>query len=314
MSQVIASKNIHSFVAHVTKAEQIALAVVAGSMLVGVGLDLADNPLYEQSKGWLLAFLGVVLVYLSVPSLLRCGSNGIKSVWSVVRGSVLILALTLIIFYTSYYWIVSALPTTSPPPSDKVLNFPPMIAALWAASMGWYVHYQASAKNHRTTNSFNLVMQTRTSKEFLERAGLVQLFYPHGTVVPDTDKDLFHPSALKELTKRGLDEEQDREDKKTSAETALLIQKAKAADALKYLLNYYEFMAVGIAVNDLGEELLYETIGVTVTSIFTRAKPFIEHIRSKGGGDQPLAFEQLEALTTSWSAKLADEIHQKVKK
>lgn len=245
-------KKLHTVKSHFLHREFWMLGAIAALMLIGVGLDVADEPLYEAIKGWLVAGLALVLLYASVPALVRCGSTGgIKSVWSVMGYSLMLLILTLFAFFLSYYWIVSALPKGSPPPSDKVLNFPPVIAALWAAGMGWYVHFQATSKNHRTTNAFNLLMQTRTSKEFLDRARSVQEVYPFGAVIPEDETQYFSSAALRDLIASKAAAKVAEQTTGAVANFEDLERKVLAANNLKYLLNYYEFMAVGIAARDL---------------------------------------------------------------
>lgn len=298
-------EDCHNVVGHMRRREHIAFAVLVALVLVGVGLDLSDQPLYERFKGFGLIVAALLFFYSTVPPTLRCAAAGVKSVWSVCGASVVHLIVFLVVFYTAFFWIADSLPETVPAPSDKLLNFPPMVAALWAAGMGWYVHFQASAKNHRTTNSFNLLMQTRTSSVFLERARTVQLTFPHGSNVAVADKSLFESSVLSMLAQAATGGGAD------AADAEKRLELATAADALKYLLNYYEFMAVGIEAKDLDENLLYDTISVTVTSMYHRAEPFITHLRKDATPKQPLAFDSLEALVKRWDARLRDEIHQK---
>lgn len=297
----------HSFYSHTKRWEQWALLVLVLLFVFGVGMDVSDQPIYESVKAWALALWALAFLCLLIPAGLRCAGKGIKSVWSVVGLSVFVLAVVMLVFYTCYFWVVGASDRGSHG-FDKLLNFPPMLAALWAAGVGWYITFQAAAKNHRTTNSFNLLMQTRTSREFLENANLVRLTYPHGTVVPAEDEDLFDSTTLKELTAREKEQISDGGGVDVSLQERLF--KARGADALKYLLNYYEFMAVGIKENDLEENLLYDTIGVTVTSMFHRAKVFIEYVRHKDKGNQPLAFVELASLIERWSTRLEDEVHE----
>lgn len=305
----LAVEGNHSVLKHFRASECIVLAVVMAIAIFSAGLDWCDYEPYERYKGWLLAILGIAVVYSTIPALIRCGmSGGVKSVWSVVRASLAILAFSLLVFYGSYYWIADAAPLNAKP-SDKFLNFPPVIAALWTAGMGWYIHFQATSKNHRTTNSFNLVMQTRTSKEFLERTRAVQAVYPFGAKVPKEDSTHFGTAAMRELQEARDAAAASAPAGTPPADFTAIERKVIAIDGLKYLLNYYEFMAVGIAANDLEEEMLYETISENVCSLYERAENYIEHTHANG---QPLAFEALELLVKRWRKMLEDEKHQKL--
>lgn len=297
----------HRFYSHFKLWELIGIVVLVLVFVFGVGMDVSDQPLYERWKAWALALWTLSLLTLLVPAGIRCANKGVRSVWSVVSLFLAVLALVLVTFYTCFFWATQTTATSSPS-TDKILNFPPMLAALWAAGVGWYITFQASAKNHRTTNSFNLIMQTRTSREFLDRAQQVQLTYPHGHPAPKEDEDLFGTNSLKTLTAHVAAQEAAGEE--VEAELKDRLFRARGADALKYLLNYYEFMAVGIDANDLDEELLYDTIGVTVTSIYHRSKVFLDYVRDPQKGNQPLAFNQLDKLVASWDKRLKDEIKE----
>lgn len=287
------SANVENVVSHARKGEFVLFGALMLAFVFGIGLDVSDQPTYERYKAWALALWGLALLGCLLRPVTRCAASGWKAVWSVVAVGALALIVTLVIFYTCYFWVG---PTSAS--AEKLLNLPPLIGALWVAGTGWYIHFQATAKNHRTTNAFNLIMQTRTCKEFLERGKQVQLAYPHGSKVPVADEHYFHQSALKDAHVASGGDEAHSE-----------MKKAVGADSLKYLLNYYEFMAVGIEARDLEEDLLYDTIGVTVTSIHERSEVFINFIRDPAKGNQPLAFSCLSELCERWNKRLRAEVH-----
>jgi hypothetical protein len=299
-----------SVLSHLRKPERVALATVVGIGLICVGLDWCDYVLYEQYKGWLIAVAGAVVLYAMVPALVRCGmTGGSDSVWSVVRASLTLLLFTLACFYSSYYLISAQTVGTDAPLSDKYLNFPPVIAALWTAGMGWYIHFQATSKNHRTNNSFNLLMQTRTSSEFIRRALDVQKVYPFGCNIQEVDEAHFSPENLKNLAQHVAASLQV-EAAGAQLPPALDEAKVHAIEGMKYLLNYYEFMAVGIEANDLEENMLFKTIGGTVCSIRERADLYVQHMRKNG---QSLCFTALDRLVARWKQRLEDEKHAHIK-
>ncbi|MBK0010795.1 DUF4760 domain-containing protein [Stenotrophomonas sp. S41] len=299
-----------SVLAHLRKTEKSALGTVTSIALICVGLDWCDFEPYEQIKGWLIAAAGIVVLYALVPALVRCGmAGGAKSVWSVVRVSLMLLLFTLISFYSSYYLISASFVAPGRELSDKYLNFPPVIAALWTAGMGWYIHFQATSKNHRTNNSFNLLMQTRTSAEFLRRALDVQMVFPFGCNVTKDDEGHFSSDNLKVLAQQTLSSLSVEEGGAGQPPT-LDESKVKAIEGMKYLLNYYEFMAVGIEANDLEENMLFNTIGGTVCSIRDRADLYVQHVRKNG---QILCFAALDRLVARWKQRLEDEKHAHAK-
>jgi len=299
-----------SVLKHLKTAEKVAAFSVLAVLLVCAGLDWCDYAPYERFKGWLIALGGAVVLYAFVPALVRCGmSGGARSVWSVVRASLALLLVTLASFYSSYYLISASMGPGAAELSDRYLNFPPAIAALWTAGMGWYIHFQATSKNHRTNNSFNLIMQTRTSSEFLKKAHAVQMVYPFGSKIGPEDVDYFSSGAMLQLQRQGL-ASLTVEEGGATLETLLREEKVNAIEGVKYLLNYYEFMAVGIEANDLEESMLYNTISTTVCSMRERAEVYVSHLRENG---QPLCFTTLDRLVKRWNERLEDEKHAQAK-
>ncbi len=287
--------------------EWLLLLLVVIALSVGIGLEIANYSVYENFKGIGCALAGSSIIAILIPSVIRCAGEGYNNVWLTSGAAIILLFIFLFTFYTSYFLIVGmSLPVGgSDSGTSRILTFPPMISAACIACLGWYIHFQASAKNHRTSNSFQLIMHTRTSKEFLDRATRVHSAYPYGTIVPSDHVASIAPSAKRsaESVVAKLDEKANPEAKE-NAERLLKI--ALDADAVKYLLNFYEFMAVGIKQKDLEEIIIYDTLGVAVTSIYERAQPFINYINGPNVG-QTLAFCQLDKLVKRWNIWLEDE-------
>jgi hypothetical protein len=296
---------------HVKKSQVFSLGAIAIFALIGIGMDLSDHPGYEKFKGWGLVIVGISLVVCCVPTIIRCAAGGYRNIWTVAASSIFILAVSLIIFYTSYYWITGTDPAGNPlsEKSDKILSFPPLISAIILAGIGWYIHFQASAKNARTTNSFQLVMQTRTSKEFLDRASRAQIAYPFGAVAPKEHAKYIEAAVFADLRKKHAESSDADPGGKKKIEEELKI--ADNVDAIKYLLNFYEFMAVGVEFKDLEEWIIYDTLGVTVTSMYRRSEPFVSHIRNHAATPQKLAFSNLEKLVVRWELLLKREKDEK---
>jgi Domain of unknown function (DUF4760) len=296
-----------SYLSYVKSRERWLLLAIAIALAIGVGMDISNHIIYEEYKGVAYAISGLAIIATLMPSVIRCAGGGYKNVWLTAGAALILLAIFLATFYTSYFLIIGVAPVPAGGDSgiSRVLTFPPMISAACIACLGWYIHFQASAKNHRTSNSFHLIMQTRTSKEFLDRASRVHSAYPHGTAVPPEHVASIAPSAkskaeiaLSKLEEGALPEI------RAAAEERLKV--ALDADAVKYMLNFYEFMAVGIKQKDLEEIIIYDTLGVTVTSIYARATPFVDYLTSQSGG-QTLAFCQLDKLAKRWNVWLEDE-------
>lgn len=177
---------------------------------------------------------------------------------------------------------------------DKVLNVVPVFVAIWAAGLGWLVHFRLSTKAQRTNNAFSILMETRKSREFLDRAELVgKHFAPGSKTIPEEYRPYFVSAKLSQTL---------RDEKEGEG-----FERARAVHALKYILNYYEFMAVGIKAGDLDEDLIYNTIGPPVLRIVERAKALIDQTNSCESDPQKFAFIEIVALCKKWKDRLADE-------
>src|SRR5699024_9695123 len=146
--------------------------------------------------------------------------------------------------------------------SDKILNLLPVLVAIWAAGLGWLIHYRLTSKAHRTNHAFAMVMQMRTSVEFLERNELVSRHLPHSTGIPEEYDKYFKHTAIREIYKAAA-WDPEKVDK-------LELEKAQAVAALKYVLNYYEFFAAGVKAGDLDEGLLLDTVSQIVIGMYER--------------------------------------------
>jgi hypothetical protein len=75
--------------------------------------------------------------------------------------------------------------------------------------------------------------------------------------------------------------------------------KIDAIEAVKYFLNYYEFIAIGIRTGDLDEDFLFLSLGGIVPNLWKLGENYIEFARKKHGS----VFENLEWLKNKWRAR-----------
>lgn len=299
-------RNLHAVLSHVSGRMWGAYGALAIIIAVCFGLDIGDQTLYEMYKPVIWGTIAIFFVGITGMAIHRCACHGHRSIGQVSFFSILLLCVTLAMFYIIYFQVTGSLVRVAEggatTPTERILNVPPVVAAIWAAGIGWYIHFQATAKGHRTNNALNLLMQTRTSKEFLQRSEAVQRVYPHGSSVP--------VEAVAEATFATLRNIEDKLQSTTlndDERSELRTQSARieAVLALKYMLNYYEFMAVGLEKNDLDDGLLYDTIGTHVPSIYRRAENLVKAMR--GPGTDILAFSALEPLVVRWEDKAIAE-------
>lgn len=284
-------------------------AFAAISIVVFVAVEA--KAFFTPTTGWLILFSITVIVIAFVNPLLqtlRTGFAGVKEVCATSAALVSLVAASIYIIYFCFYYVVPSASSSASSAGnalEKILNLPPVLVAVWAAIIGWYVSFQASAKNQRTANAFSLSMQTRTSKELVDAGALVRTHFPPDRPMAATDEHMFRLDYAG-LQAQALQDAENEEPKDANKIKELRhhVAKANAVNAMKHLLNYYEFMAVGISAGDLDENLLYETLAVQVCSQFERAGAYVSFLRDHKKGEQPLALEHVEKLVNRWSGKL----------
>jgi hypothetical protein len=208
---------------------------------------------------------------------------------------------------------------------QPVLSLPPVLLGVWSGLTGLYVHYQTQKKNQRTSNAFAIVMQTRTNTAFLDMSRARTAAFKPNFEIPHSDLRFFKASAAtvdlekmrtecatlrKVLSEMacGVITDQARLGKKNELEKRLKstsedLRQYEGAAGLRYLLNFYEFMAKGIRAGDLDEDLIRGTLRGTVVACYNDGK----HLRALArngvqtqGPDfappQPAAFEHLDWL------------------
>jgi len=264
----------------------------------GTGAGIASGGLSPPAQGWLAILAYLFLCVFFCHPVAKAAYAGHQHLLTVVVWSFVLVVLFILLSYFAFYSIFSSAGTGY----DKVLNVVPVFVAIWAAGVGWLVHFRLTTKAHRTNNGFAIIMETRKSGEFLKRHELVMKHFPAGSgEIPESYKAFFPPPTLRDLLQR-----------RARGETVLDqdIERAEAINALKYVLNYFEFMAVGIRAGDLDEDLLYSTISTTVVGLYERSKPLLSYYNSSapGGGAQPLACADLVKLAERWRQRLNQDI------
>jgi hypothetical protein len=157
---------------------------------------------------------------------------------------------------------------------DKFLNLLPVVLAIWAAAAGWLVHFKVTTKAHRTNNAFSIIMETRKNTEFLKRNDLIAKHFPPGTkTIPEEYRKYFCAEKYAEVARA------------PDSTPGILVEreKAEAVRAMKFVLSYYEFMAIGIKAKDLDEKLIFDTLRLVVIAQYKRARPLVDFCTGPDG-------------------------------
>lgn len=197
--------------------------------------------------------------------------------------------------------------------ANLFLTVPPVILGIWAGVTGLYVNYQTTKQNQRTGNAFSLLMQARTSPVFIAYALAKQITYPPDYPVDLADREFFpaarqvevpslkhkceHLQSRLDAAHSMLDESAAGTEQHSSLDakiarldeslkaTELRYRKLEGIAGIRYLLNYYEFMAKGIRIGDLDEELLRGTLRGGVVSLY-RDTQIYRHFIQVGNKNQ----------------------------
>ncbi len=92
---------------------------------------------------------------------------------------------------------------------------------------------------------------------------------------------------------------------KETKRNKLITEKEKHDAGIKcltYLLNQYEYMAVGIKKGIYDEELLKDATKSSTVAAYKITKPFITAIRENLSSPRPTAYKEFEALSKRWGA------------
>lgn len=259
----------------------------------------ANGNISDAQQAWIAIVAYAALVIFFAYPLLQAACAGHRHLLTVCIWSFVLVLLGVALCYYVFYKFAG----NDVASFDKLLNVVPVLVAIWAAALGWFVHFRLSTKAHRTNNAFGILMEMRKSSEFLNRYETATRHFPSGTTtIPPEYTDYFPTTKLKEVldvaTARG------------EAAAPSDLEKIEAISALRYVLNYFEFMSVGIQAGDLDEDLLYDTISTTVVKLYERSQPLFNYVHAPmpGGAGQPLAFVALESLAERWRVRLNNDL------
>lgn len=183
-------------------------------------------------------------------------------------------------------------------------------AAAAMAGIGWVIQYQSSARSSRRAHTFTILMQSRLSKEFQEHVNNRSAKYPCPTTIPADDVKrlclvrqqneaiaLFEERALQRCPATLTCAERTQVLGEIESERKELMRTINAFRAVKYLLNFYEFLSAGIKKRELDEELLFETLSSIAIGLYKDT----EHVRKAAKDIQPMVYEHFEELIqTNW--------------
>lgn len=164
-----------------------------------------------------------------------------------------------------------------------------VILGTFVAAEGWIVGALVTLRNSVKQHTINTLLQSRLSATYMENVRAVNVSFtgPNGELIPLTKAEVENPP-------RGVN-----------------------LGALSYVLNYLEFVAVGIRHGDLDEGVLKSSLRGIVCSTFCVSKELIEIRRAEVvPASKARTYEHLCWLHQRWcaDAQLPPRIARPVKK
>lgn len=163
----------------------------------------------------------------------------------------------------------------SEPPAGLEKSQWVVLLGVIAAVAGWIISAIVTMRNSIRQHTVTTLLSSRLSETYMSQTRLVNARY-------------FSPSG-------GLY-------RLNAAEVAASPPEAQIA-ALRYLLNYFEFIAVGIRYGDLDEKLLKNTLRGILCGVYEAAGPLVSQRRKPPAGSTAVrskTFEHLEWLYDRW--------------
>lgn len=145
---------------------------------------------------------------------------------------------------------------------------------------GWWVQATISSAAARKAHTINTIMNQRNSELFIQTNDRLTLVFPRKRTIPPVFTEYLQDINNKKFKDAKFPEE--------------FLQGARD---LSYVLNYYEFIAVGVLGGDFDEKLMKECFVGIVIAVEKRAYLVIQSAQKQN----EKTFESLVALVDRWT-------------
>ncbi|MGH9960966.1 MAG: DUF4760 domain-containing protein, partial [Pyrinomonadaceae bacterium] len=167
-----------------------------------------------------------------------------------------------------------------------------LLIGILLATVGWIATVTTARHLSRRQHTINVLLQHRFNDVLHKHHSIIYTYFPVGTAISKSDTE-----ALFSSVKRQTHDQ-------TSAKNFLVQRKRKVNlpslkevhESLTIMLNYYEFLAVGISRCDLNERVMRAFYKSIVCAFCEKTHEFIKY----GQNNQPTALENLVELYKIW--------------
>lgn len=147
------------------------------------------------------------------------------------------------------------------------------IVGVYLAAVGWLTSAIVTVRNSVKQHTITTLLQTRLSATYMERAKKALDFYSNGNYSPRSPA----PSQA--------------------------IKAASEKFEIEYVLNYLEFLAVGVRCADLHEDVLKKSMRGIVVRFTKTSEHYIADLRQQHG---PATYDNLVWLYVRWHNQVHD--------
>lgn len=198
-----------------------------------------------------------------------------------IKKSLIVISIAMFLTLSIYYYLMTKISM------EYQTTLSLLVSSLFICA-GWWTQSTINRSSQRKSHTLNLIMNQRFSDLYMRKNDdLVKAFGMNVTVHPDWSDKVF---TLKEQSKPSFQKPS------YASEYFSYVQGVKG---LSYLLNFYEFAAVGILKGDLDDKMMRECFSGAVCRIEKRAFFLIRYSISK----DPHAYENFIKLITKWGSE-----------
>lgn len=151
-------------------------------------------------------------------------------------------------FYFTKHWLVFGVRAPKLEPSNWLF----LIGGVFAIA-GWVCSSLVTLRNSIKQHTFNIFIQSRLSS-------------PYAEVIRRVNSKYFSLDSI---------------DGPLNLAELLQPESSQLLHDIGMVLNYFEFMAIGVRYGDLDEFILKQIMRSIVTGFVTKVNPYIDHIRKK---------------------------------
>jgi len=190
--------------------------------------------------------------------------------------------------------IVSAINQSVLTTSETFGWLPPLLLVVSIVAASWLAY--------KTISENRALVKQRSTMEFIMDRSRDERFVKSFGVIRNIDHDNF--LDIKFFAEKQNFEEQIRNENSGPAVDILKEKKRqhdKGVECLNYLLNQYEYMAVGIEQNIYDEQMLIDATRSSTVAAYRITEKFIKGIRENLSAPRPTAYRAFEGLAMRWS-------------